>query len=198
MIRSPRVARMVLFIVQSYPREVNSLMLADTVEGLEPRQVHSYLHYWVKKGWLAKIRDRVSELVGVRYRPTDYLLSIWSTVREMAANLMRSGKMSRQSIVARAKEMYRERFGREMDRDHLYILQIFIDQALERSSPYIQIDAGRETLPGTVKTILERRYGYTVDEDRIRDILREMVAAGIIYIDRQHYKARLDRSLLKS
>jgi hypothetical protein len=95
-----------------------------------------------------------------------------------------------------AEKRYRERFGKEMSEAHKLILSIFIEQSLNKSSPYTAIKPGEETLPQVIKTMILSRYRKDLDTEEVIEILKELEIAKIVYIDCKRFKARLDRSLL--
>jgi len=83
-----------------------------------------------------------------------------------------------------------------MGEAHRLVLSIFIDQALNKSSPYIAIKPGEETLPQVLRTVIMQKYRRDIDAEEIIEALKELELAKIVYIDRKRFKARLDRYLL--
>jgi hypothetical protein len=132
------------------------------------------------------------------YSLTDCAKALISELRRFVEEVASSvrGKKSPRKVVEEAEKRYRERFGREMGEVHRLILSIFIDQALNKSSPYIAIKPGEETLPQVLRTMIMQRFRKDIDVDEIVEALKELELAKIVYIDRKRFKARLDKSLL--
>ncbi|MEM1731120.1 MAG: hypothetical protein QXY26_08355 [Ignisphaera sp.] len=190
MIKSSITASMILHILASGSSFARRLA---EVAGIDSKHVYPFLKPWIRRG-LVKVAKFFTMNV---YSASEQLMKISREVLEQLEDIRRSarGKVTRRKILEEARKRFKERHGVEMDEDHELVLQIFIDQALNRSSPYIQIDPGRgETLPRVIAKSL-RRYGKYLDEEKIIEILKNLELANIVYIDRRHYKARLDKSI---
>jgi Sugar-specific transcriptional regulator TrmB. len=181
---SPAVASMLRLLIG-----LGGALARDLAEeaGIESKHVYPYLKYWVRKG-----------IVAVRKESGVNVYSINDKVKAFLSEALQRfvGKKSREKIIEKAAQRYRERFGREMPPEYIAILSIFIEQALSKSSPYIAIRPGEETMPQVLRTMILSRHGKDLDIEEIIEALKELEMAKLIFIDRRHYKARLDRSLL--
>jgi hypothetical protein len=189
---STTVAMFKLIIVRGYAR---ARELAEEA-GIESKDVYPYMRYWILKGIVKAEKDLVANIN--MYSLSEHAKALINELRrfvEEAASSIR-GKKSPRKVVEEAEKRYRERFGKEMGEAHRLILSIFIDQTLNRSSPYISIKPGEETLPGVLRTMILSRYRRDIDIDEIVEALKELELAKIIFIDRKRFKARLDKSLL--
>jgi sugar-specific transcriptional regulator TrmB len=163
---------------------------------IKSKDVYPYMRYWILKGIVKAEKDLVANIN--MYSLSEHAKALINELRrfvEEAASSVR-GKKSPRKILEEAEKRYRERFGKEMGEAHRLILSIFIDQTLNRSSPYISIKPGEETLPGVLRTMILSRYRRDIDIDEIVEALKELELAKIVYIDRRRFKARLDRSLV--
>lgn len=187
-VRSIVTKRMLLYLI--YRAHALARELADAA-GIESKHVYPYLKPWRRFVEVVKIGS-----VNL-YKATDTLKKTAREVLEMLEESLREarGKMTRKKVLEEARRRFKERYGVEMDEDHALVLEIFVDHAL-RSSPYIRIDPGKETLPKVLARIIKERYGKDIDEEKLVEILRGLELAKIIYIDRRYYKARLDKSLM--
>jgi DNA-binding PadR family transcriptional regulator len=163
---------------------------------IKSKEVLPRLRYWILKGIVKAEKDPVAN-VNI-YSLTDQARALINELRKFIEEVASSvrGKKSPRKILEEAEKRYRERFGREMGEAHKLILSIFIDQTLNRSSPYISIKPGEETLPGVLRTMIMQRFRKDIDVDEIVEVLKELELAKIIFIDRKRFKARLDKSLL--
>jgi DNA-binding PadR family transcriptional regulator len=163
---------------------------------IEPKDVYPRLRYWILKG-LAKAQKDPATNINV-YSLTDYAKALVNELRRFIEDVISSvrGKKSPRKIIEEAEKRYRERFGREMSEAHKLVLSIFIDQALNKSSPYIAIKPGEETLPQVLRTMIMQRFKKYIDAEEIVEALKELELAKIVYIDRKRFKARLDKSLV--
>jgi hypothetical protein len=189
---STTAAMFKLIIVRGYAR---ARELAEEA-GIESKDVYPYMRYWILKGIVKAEKDLVANIN--MYSLSEHVKILINELRrfvEEAASSVR-GKKSPRKIIEEAEKRYRERFGREMGEAHRLILSIFIDQTLNRSSPYISIKPGEETLPGVLRTMIMQRFRKDIDVDEVVEALKELELAKIIFIDRKRFKARLDRSLL--
>jgi len=166
------------------------------VADIESRHVYPYMRYWIIKGLVKAEKDPATN-INV-YSLTDSAKALISELRRFVEEIVDSvrGKKSPRKIVEEAEKRYRERFGREMSEAHRLILSIFIDQALNKSSPYIAIKPGEETLPQVLRTMIMQRFKRDIDAEEVVEALKELELAKIVYIDRKRFKARLDKSLL--
>jgi DNA-binding PadR family transcriptional regulator len=166
------------------------------VADIESKDVYPRLRYWILKGLVKAEKDPVANIN--IYSLTDQARQLVNELRRFVEEVASSvrGKKNPRRILEEAEKRYRERFGREMGEAHRLILSIFIDQALNRSSPYISIKPGEETLPGVLRTMVMQRFRRDIDAEEIIEALKELELAKIIFIDRKRFKARLDRSLL--
>jgi predicted transcriptional regulator len=169
--------------------------LAEAVD-IESKDVYPRLRHWIIKGLVKAQKDPVANIN--IYSLTDCAKALASELRRFVEEVATSvrGKKSPRKVVEEAEKRYRERFGREMGEAHRLILSIFIDQALNKSSPYIAIKPGEETLPQVLRTMIMQRFRKDIDADEIVEALKELELAKIVYIDRRLFKARLDRSLV--
>jgi DNA-binding HxlR family transcriptional regulator len=163
---------------------------------IKSKEVLPRLKYWILKGLAKAQKDPVAN-INV-YSLTDYAKALISELRRFVEEVASSvrGKKSPRKIIEEAEKRYRERFGREMSEAHKLVLSIFIGQALNKSSPYISIKPGEETLPQVLRTVIMQRFRKDIDVEEVVDVLKELELAKIVYIDRKRFKARLDRSLL--
>ena len=166
------------------------------VANIESKQVYPRLKYWTFRGLVAAEKDPVAH-VNI-YRLTDKARALVNELKRFAEEVLQSvrGKKSPRKILEEAEKRYRERFGREMSETHRLVLTVFIEHALSKSSPYIAIKPGEETLPQVIKTAILQKLGRDLNTEDIVEALRELEIAKVIYIDRKRFKARLDRSLL--
>jgi len=181
-----------LIIARGYAR---ARELAEATD-IESKEVYPRLRYWIIKGLVKAQKDPVANIN--IYSLTDCAKALASELRRFVEEVAGSvrGKKSPRKIMEEAEKRYRERFGREMGETHRLILSIFIDQALNRSSPYISIKPGEETLPKVLSTMILQKYGRYLDAEEIIEALKELELAKIVYIDRKRFKARLDKSLV--
>jgi hypothetical protein len=158
--------------------------------------VYPRLKYWIIKGFVKAQKDPAANIN--IYSLTDYAKALISELKRFVEEVASSirGKKSPRKVVEEAEKRYRERFGREMGETHRLVLSIFIDQALNKSSPYIAIKPGEETLPQVLRTVIMQRFGKDIDADEVVEALKELELAKIVYIDRKRFKARLDKSLV--
>jgi hypothetical protein len=180
-----------LIIVRGYAR---ARELAEEA-GIESKNVYPYMRYWILKGIVKAEKNLVANIN--MYSLSEHAKALINELRRFVEEVASSvrGKKSPRKIIEEAEKRYRERFGR-MGEAHKLILSIFIDQTLNRSSPYISIKPGEETLPGVLRTMIIQRFRKDIDVDEIVEALKELELAKIIYIDRKRFKARLDRSLV--
>jgi len=164
---------------------------------IESKHVYPYMRYWILKG-IVKAEKDLAASINV-YSLTDRAKTLINELRRFIEEVISSvrGKKSPRKILEEAEKRYRERFGKEMSEAHRLILSIFIDQALNKSSPYIAIKPGEETLPEVLRTMIVQKYRRDLDVEEIVEALKELELAKIIYIDRKRFKARLDKSLVK-
>ena len=181
-----------LIIARGYARARELAEAAD----IESKDVYPRLRHWIIKGLVKAEKSTVAN-VNI-YSLTDQARALVNELRRFVEEVATSvrGKKSPRKILEEAEKRFRERFGREMGEAHKLILSIFIDQTLNRSSPYISIKPGEETLPGVLRTMIVQRFRKDVDVDEIVEALKELELAKIVYIDRKRFKARLDKSLL--
>jgi sugar-specific transcriptional regulator TrmB len=184
-----------MFMVLIDEGEARASELAKAAN-IESKEVYPRLKYWIIKGFVKARKDPAANIN--IYSLTDYARALISELRRFVEEVINSarGKKSPRKILEEAEKRYRERFGREMGEAHRLILSIFIEQTLNRSSPYISIKPGEETLPGVLRTMIMQRFRKDIDVDEIVEALKELELAKIVYIDRKRFKARLDRSLL--
>jgi sugar-specific transcriptional regulator TrmB len=189
---SPVTASMFLTLTEkgfAFARE-----LAE-VAGIESRHVYSYLRYWILKGFV-----EVSKAVrGVNlYSLSKEARKVAYEIKKFAEEVIQKlrGKRIPRKIIEEAEKRYEERFGKHMPEHYKLILCVFIEYALSKSSPYIAVKPGEETLPQVIKTIILQRYGRNLDAEEIIEALKELEIAKIVYIDRKRFKARLDKSLV--
>jgi hypothetical protein len=189
---STTAAMFKLIIVRGYAR---ARELAEEA-GIESKDVYPYMRYWILKGIVKAEKDLVANInmYSLSERAKALISELRRFVEEVASSVR--GKKSPRKVVEEAEKRYRERFGREMGEIHRLVLSIFIDQALNKSSPYIAIKPGEETLPQVLRTVIMQRFGKDIDADEVVEALKELELAKIIFIDRRRFKARLDRSLL--
>jgi hypothetical protein len=189
---STTAAMFKLIIVRGYAR---ARELAEEA-GIESKDVYPYMRYWILKGIVKAEKDLVANIN--MYSLSEHAKALISELRRFVEEVATSvrGKKSPRKILEEAEKRYRERFGKEMGEAHKLILSIFIDQTLDRSSPYISIKPGEETLPGVLRTMIIQRYRRDIDVDEIVEALKELELAKIVYIDRKRFKARLDKSLV--
>ena len=165
------------------------------VAGIESRHVYSYLRYWILKGFV-----EVSKAVrGVNlYSLSKEARKVAYEIKKFAEEVIQKlrGKRIPRKIIEKAEKRYEERFGKCMPEHYKLILSVFIEYALSKSSPYIAVKPGEETLPQVIKTIILQRYGRNLDAEEIIEALKELEIAKIVYIDRKRFKARLDKSLV--
>ena len=163
---------------------------------IESKDVYPRLRHWILKGLVKAQKDPVANIN--IYSLTDCAKALASELMRFVEEVINSarGKKSPRKIMEEAEKRYRERFGKEMSEIHRLVLSIFIDQALNKSSPYIAIKPGEETLPQVLKIMIMQRFRKDIDVDEIVEALKDLELAKIIYIDRKRFKARLDRSLL--
>ena len=165
------------------------------VAGIESRHVYSYLRYWILKGFV-----EVSKAVrGVNlYSLSKEARKVAYEIKKFAEEVIQKlrGKRIPRKIIEEAEKRYEERFGKHMPEHYKLILGVFIEYALSKSSPYIAVKPGEETLPQVIKTIILQRYGRNLDAEEIIEALKELEIAKIVYIDRKRFKARLDKSLV--
>jgi len=163
---------------------------------VKSKEVLPRLKYWILKGLAKAQKDPVAN-INV-YSLTDYAKTLVNELRRFVEEVTSSvrGKKSPRKIIEEAEKRYRERFGKEMSEIHRLVLSIFIDQALNKSSPYIAIKPGEETLPQVLRTMIMQRFRKDIDVDEIVEALKELELAKIVYIDRKRFKARLDKSLV--
>jgi len=180
-----------LIIVRGYAR---ARELAEEA-GIESKNVYSYMRYWILKGIVKAEKNLVANIN--MYSLSEHAKALINELRRFVEEVASSvrGKESPRKILEEAEKRYRERFGREMGEAHRLILSIFIEQTLNRSSPYISIKPGEETLPGVLRTMILQKYRRGIDAEEIIEALKELELAKIVYIDRRLFKARLDRSL---
>jgi len=192
---SPTTSAMFAVLIDRGEARASELAKAASIES---KEVYPRLKHWIRRGFVKAEKDPVTRIN--IYSLTDYARALISELRRFVEEVISSirGKKSPRKIMEEAEKRYRERFGREMGEAHRLILSIFIEQTLNRSSPYISIKPGEETLPGVLRTMIMQRFrrNIDVDEDEIIEALEELELAKIIYIDRKRFKARLDRSLL--
>jgi len=164
--------------------------------GIESKHVYPYMRYWILKGIVKAEKDPAANIN--MYSLSEYAKALINELRRFVEEVISSvrGKKSPRKVVEEAEKRYRERFGREMGEVHRLILSIFIDQALNKSSPYIAIKPGEETLPQVLRTIIMQRFRKDIDADEVVEALKELELAKIVYIDRKRFKARLDKSLV--
>ena len=169
--------------------------LAEAVD-IESKDVYPRLRHWIIKGLVKAQKDPVANIN--IYSLTDCAKALASELRRFVEEVATSvrGKKSPRKVVEEAEKRYRERFGREMGEVHRLILSIFIDQALNKSSPYIAIKPGEETLPQVLRIMIMQRFRKDIDVDEVVEALKELELAKIVYIDRKRFKARLDKSLV--
>jgi DNA-binding PadR family transcriptional regulator len=181
-----------LIIARGYARARELAEVAD----IESKEVYPRLRHWIIKGLVKAEKSPVAN-VNI-YSLTDQARALINELRKFIEEVASSvrGKKSPRKILEEAEKRYRESFGREMGEAHKLILSIFIDQTLNRSSPYISIKPGEETLPGVLRTMIVQRFRKDIDVDEIVEALKELELAKIVYIDRRLFKARLDRSLV--
>ena len=189
---STTVAMFKLIIVRGYAR---ARELAEEA-GIESKDVYPYMRYWILKGIVKAEKDLVANIN--MYSLSEHAKALINELRRFVEEVASSvrGKKSPRKIIEEAEKRYRERFGREMGEAHRLILSIFIDQALNKSSPYIAIKPGEETLPQVLRTMIMQRFRKDIDADEIVEALKELELAKIVYIDRKRFKARLDKSLV--
>ena len=194
-IRSLSPITSAMFMVLIDEGEARASELAK-VANIESKDVYPRLKHWIKRG-LVEVRKDLEANINF-YRLTDCAKALISELRRFVEEVINSvrGKKSPRKIMEEAEKRYRERFGREMGEAHKLILSIFIDQTLNRSSPYISIKPGEETLPGVLRTMILQKYRRGIDAEEIIEALKELELAKIVYIDRRLFKARLDRSLV--
>jgi len=163
---------------------------------IESKEVYPRLRYWILKG-IVKAKKDLAANINV-YSLTDRTKTLINELRAFVEEVASSvrGKKSPRKVMEEAEKRYRERFGKEMSEIHRLVLSIFIDQALNKSSPYIAIKPGEETLPQVLRTVIMQKYRRDIDAEEIIEALKELELAKIVYIDRKRFKARLDRSLL--
>jgi sugar-specific transcriptional regulator TrmB len=163
---------------------------------IEPKDVYPRLRHWILKGLVKAQKDPVANIN--IYSLTDCAKALASELRRFVEEVINSarGKKSPRKIIEEAEKRYEERFGKHMPEHYKLILGVFIEYALSKSSPYIAVKPGEETLPQAIKTIILQRYGRNLDAEEIIEALKELEIAKIVYIDRKRFKARLDRSLL--
>jgi DNA-binding PadR family transcriptional regulator len=181
-----------LIIARGYARARELAEAAD----IESKEVYPRLRHWILKGLVKAEKNPVAN-VNI-YSLTDQARALVNELRRFVEEVATSvrGKKSPRKILEEAEKRFRERFGREMGEAHKLILSIFIDQTLNRSSPYISIKPGEETLPGVLRTMIVQRFRKDIDVDEIVEALKELELAKIVYIDRKRFKARLDKSLV--
>ena len=181
-----------LIIAKGYARARELAEVAD----IESKDVYPRLRYWILKGLVKAEKDPVANIN--IYSLTDYAKALISELRRFVEEVASSvrGKKSPKKIIEEAEKRYRERFGKEMGEAHRLVLSIFIDQALNKSSPYIAIKPGEETLPQVLRTMIMQRFRKDIDADEVVEALKELELAKIVYIDRKRFKARLDKSLV--
>jgi uncharacterized protein (DUF433 family) len=181
-----------LIIVRGYAR---ARELAEEA-GIESKNVYPYMRYWILKGIVKAEKNLVANIN--MYSLSEHAKALINELRRFVEEVASSvrGKESPRKILEEAEKRYRERFGREMGEAHRLILSIFIEQTLNRSSPYISIKPGEETLPGVLRTMILQKYRRGIDAEEIIEALKELELAKIVYIDRRLFKARLDRSLV--
>jgi len=162
---------------------------------IKSKEVLPRLRYWILKGLVKAEKDPVANIN--IYSLTDYAKALISELRRFVEEVINSarGKNSPRKIMEEAEKRYRERFGKEMSEIHRLVFSIFIDQALNKSSPYIAIKPGEETLPQVLRTMILQKYRRDIDAEEIVEALKELELAKIVYIDRKRFKARLDKSL---
>jgi len=194
-IRSLSPITSAMFMVLIDEGEARASELAK-VANIESKDVYPRLKHWIKRG-LVEVRKDLEANINF-YRLTDCAKALISELRRFVEEVINSvrGKKSPRKIMEEAEKRYRERFGREMGEAHRLILSIFIEQTLNRSSPYISIKPGEETLPGVLRTMILQKYRRGIDAEEIIEALKELELAKIVYIDRRLFKARLDRSLV--
>ncbi|MCC6024594.1 MAG: hypothetical protein LM600_07835 [Thaumarchaeota archaeon] len=175
--------------------EARASELAEAAD-IKSKDVLPRLRHWILKGLVKAQKDPVANIN--IYSLTDYAKTLINELRRFVEEVINSarGKKSPRKIMEEAEKRYRERFGGEMGEVHRLILSIFIDQALNKSSPYIAIKPGEETLPQVLRTMIMQRFRKDIDADEVVEVLKELELAKIVYIDRKRFKARLDRSLL--
>jgi uncharacterized protein (DUF433 family) len=181
-----------LIIVRGYAR---ARELAEEA-GIESKNVYPYMRYWILKGIVKAEKNLVANIN--MYSLSEHAKALINELRRFVEEVASSvrGKESPRKILEEAEKRYRERFGREMGEAHRLILSIFIEQTLNRSSPYISIKPGEETLPGVLRTMILQKYRRGIDAEEIIEALKELELAKIVYIDRRLFKARLDKSLV--
>jgi sugar-specific transcriptional regulator TrmB len=189
---SPVTASMFLTLTEkgfAFARE-----LAE-VAGIESRHVYSYLRYWILKGFVEVSKAmRGVNLYSLSKEARKVAYEIKKFAEEVIQKLR--GKKIPRKIIEEAEKRYEERFGKRMPEHYKLILGVFIEYALSKSSPYIAVKPGEETLPQVIKTIILQRYGRNLDAEEIIEALKELEIAKIVYIDRKRFKARLDKSLV--
>jgi predicted transcriptional regulator len=162
---------------------------------IESKEVYPRLKYWIIKGFVKAQKDPAANIN--IYSLTDYAKALISELKRFVEEVINSarGKKSPKKIMDEAEKRYRERFGKEMSEIHRLVLSIFIDQVLNKSSPYIAIKPGEETLPQVLRTMILQKYRRDINAEEIIEALKELELAKIVYIDRKRFKARLDKSL---
>ena len=190
---SPTTAAMFAVLIDKGCARARELAEAANIES---KHVYPYMRYWILKG-IVKAEKDLAASINV-YSLTDRAKTLINELRRFIEEVISSvrGKKSPRKILEEAEKRYRERFGKEMSEAHRLILSIFIDQALNKSSPYIAIKPGEETLPEVLRTMIVQKYRRDLDVEEIVEALKELELAKIIYIDRKRFKARLDKSLL--
>jgi DNA-binding MarR family transcriptional regulator len=175
--------------------EARASELAEAAD-IKSKDVLPRLRHWILKGLVKAQKDPVTNTN--IYSLTDCAKALASELRRFVEEVINSarGKKSPRKIMEEAEKRYRERFGREMSEIHRLVLSIFIDQALNKSSPYIAIKPGEETLPQVLRTMIMQRFRKDIDADEVVEALKELELAKIVYIDRKRFKARLDKSLV--
>ena len=186
-VTSPTTARLLLLLLQGARTSVE--LARET--GLFPSEVNAYLHYYRRRGLLAKEGDlwRLTEQ-GVRYvqEHVGYL-----------TNLLRSGyriKMNKTELILNSKfrirNLAREWLGSD---DCLDIVEFLAVLLLERGKVYFE--AGPEGLVDSLARALEEYSGSSyVSPFKVQECLAELSQKGVVYIYRGR-KVRLHRRLLE-
>jgi predicted transcriptional regulator len=176
-------------------REARASELSEAAD-IKSKEVLPRLRYWILKGLVKAEKDPVTNIN--IYSLTDYAKALISELRRFVEEVVSSvrDKKSPRKILEEAEKRYEERFGKHMPEHYKLVLGVFIEYALSKSSPYIAVKPGEETLPQVIKTIILQRYGRNLDAEEIIEALKELELAKIIYIDHRRFKARLDKSLV--
>ena len=196
--RSIRVAEM--FWIMLRRGEVLARDLAEAV-GILSKHVYSYLKPWIEKG-VVQVRKTLDGRN--RYSIPERIRRVVEHGLRLVEERLR-GKITKrrfvEAVLREAEELYRERFDEEMNDVEKLVVKLFAEIYYEKKSANPRNEGYISCLPSeglgrVVRNMIKHRYGVELSLEEVVGALERLSNANIVFVSKEHYRARLDDLLL--